>query len=185
MNFLMTLFVAVSLALDAFAVAVTSGIVVKEAKLMHALKIAVFFGSFQGIMPILGWAGGFVFKNFIIAFDHWIAFSLLCLIGIHMIYESVSVEHRERGVNPLRLGVLLFLSVTTSIDALAVGIGLAFLKVPILRTSLTIGIVTFILTFVGYYVGNRLGHFFESRVRILGGIILIGIGAKILIEHLR
>lgn len=185
MNLLMTLFVAVSLALDAFAVAVTSGIAVKESKLIHGLKIGVFFGSFQGIMPILGWMGGSIFKDFIAGIDHWIAFSLLCLIGIHMIIESVRVEHGKRDIHSLGLGVLLLLSVATSVDALAVGFGFAFLQIAILRTAFIIGVVTFILTFVGYYVGNKLGHFLENRVRILGGIILIGIGIKILIEHLQ
>jgi putative Mn2+ efflux pump MntP len=185
MNLLITLFVAVSLALDAFAVAVTSGILVKETRLIHALKIGVFFGSFQGIMPMLGWLGGSFFKSFIAGVDHWIAFSLLCFIGIHMIYESVRVVHKERDRYPLGLGVLLLLSIATSIDALAVGIGFAFLEVAILRTGLVIGLVTFFLTFIGYYVGSRLGHFFANRVRIFGGIILIGIGVKILVEHLQ
>lgn len=185
MSLLMTLLIAISLALDAFAVAVTCGIKVKKARLKHALTIGLFFGSFQGIMPILGWLGGSTFRNFIAGIDHWVAFSLLFLIGIHMIYESMKVEHKKRDIYALGLGVLLLLSLATSIDALAVGVGFAFLDVAILRTGLIIGVVTFFLTFFGYYVGRRLGVFLENRVRILGGMILISIGVKILVEHLR
>lgn len=171
--------------MDAFAVAVTSGFILKKMKFYHAFKIALFFGGFQAIMPVLGWLAGLTVKDYIQAFDHWIAFGLLLFIGGKMIYESFKIkEEEEKECDPTRFGNLLLLAIATSIDALAVGITFAFLKISILSPVIIIGCVTFILSLTGVYVGNRVGHFFENKLELFGGLVLIGIGVKILIEHL-
>lgn len=179
-----TTFVAFGLAMDAFAVSVSRGITVRHLKIDQALRIALFFGSFQAIMPVIGWLAGLSLRDFISDFDHWIAFGLLSFIGCKMIYEAFGMEEEKKEANPLNVSVLLVLSVATSIDALAVGVSFAFLKISIVTPVLVIGIVTFLLSFLGASVGNRLGHFFEKKIEILGGLILIGIGVKILVDHL-
>lgn len=185
MNFLTTLFIALGLALDAFAVAITLGITSSKPKLQDALTIAGFFGFFQAVMPLIGWSAGSLPENYIVTTDHWIAFTLLCLVGLHMIYESTREKSRRRDIDPFNIYVLLLLSVAESIDALAAGISFAFLDVAIVRTVLIIGCVTFLLSFVGYLIGDRVGRFLGKRVRVIGGIILIAIGVRILVEHLR
>jgi len=176
--------IALGLAMDAFAVSITSGLTIKNLKIKYAFRIALFFGLFQAFMPLIGWLAGLSLKDFISGFDHWIAFWLLCFIGCKMIYESIKIESSEREINPLNVYVLLVLSVATSIDALAVGISFAFLMISIVTPIIVIGIVTFLLSFIGVFIGNRVGHFFEGKIESIGGLILIGIGIKILIEHL-
>jgi putative Mn2+ efflux pump MntP len=178
------LFIAVGLAMDAFAVSVVTGSLYKEFKVRHALRMALFFGGFQGIMPVIGFLAGLGLKEYISASDHWIAFALLCFVGGKMIYESFRIEAAERNRDPSNLLVLLPLSFATSIDALAVGITLSLLKVSILLAVTIIGLITFGLSYCGVYIGKRFGHFFESKVEIVGGLILIAIGIKILVEHL-
>lgn len=170
--------------MDAFAVSITSGITIKRLKINNALKIALFFGLFQAIMPLVGWLAGLSLRGFIAEIDHWIAFGLLSFIGCKMIYESITVQSSEKQINPLNIYVLLMLSVATSIDALAVGVSFAFLKISIVTPVMVIGTITFVLSFFGVFVGNRIGHFFENKIEIAGGLILIGIGVKILLEHL-
>jgi len=177
-------FVAFGLAMDAFAVSITSGITIKHLRINHALRIAFFFGSFQAVMPVIGWLAGLSLRDFIADVDHWVAFGLLGFVGCKMIYEAIKMEAGENGIDPLNIYVLLMLSVATSIDALAVGVSFAFLKISIVTPIIVIGGVTFLLSYLGTYVGNRLGHFFERKIEILGGLILIGIGTKILVEHL-
>jgi len=179
-----TLLIAFGLAMDSFAVSITSGLRMKNPRVRNALKIAVFFGSFQAFMPVIGWLAGISILDLISGVDHWIAFGLLILIGCKMIYESSRIESSGKELNPLNGYVLLTLSVATSIDALAVGISLAFLRIPIVTPILIIGIVTFLLSFLGVYAGSRIGHFLERKIETLGGLILIGIGMKILVEHL-
>jgi putative Mn2+ efflux pump MntP len=183
MNMIMILFIAFGLAMDAFAVSITNGITIKHQRINNALKIGIFFGSFQALMPLIGWLAGLRLRDFISGFDHWVAFGLLSLIGGKMIYESTKIGD-DKEIRSLNLFVLLLLSIATSIDALAVGLSFAFLKISIATPIIVIGIVTFILSFLGVLVGNKLGHFFENKMEILGGLILIGIGIKILIEHL-
>lgn len=184
MDGIVTVCIAFGLAMDAFAVSIASGITIKHLKIRNALTIATWFGSFQAFMPLIGWLAGLSLRTFISGVDHWIAFGLLNGIGLKMIYESCKVESIERQMNPLNVFVLLVLSVATSIDALAVGLSLSFLKIAIAVPAIVIGTVTFLLTLLGVFVGNRFGHFFEKKIEILGGLILIGIGIKILIEHL-
>jgi putative Mn2+ efflux pump MntP len=185
MGAMVTLGIAFGLAMDAFAVSIASGVTIKHLRIRNALTIAAFFGSFQAFMPLIGWLAGLTLRDFISGVDHWVAFGLLNGIGFKMIYESCKVESIERKINPLNIFVLLILSVATSIDALAVGLSLSFLKIAIAIPALVIGTVTFLLTLLGVFVGSRVGHFFEKKIEILGGLMLIGIGIKILIEHLR
>ena len=178
------IFIAIGLAMDAFAVSVASGSTIRDLKIGNALKIALFFGLFQAGMPVIGWLAGLSLRDLLAGVDHWIAFGLLCFIGCKMIYEAVTIVPGRREADPLKITVLLVLSIATSIDALAVGVTFAFLNVSVATPVIMIGCVTFALSFAGAYVGKILGHFFESRIEIVGGIILIGIGVKILIEHL-
>lgn len=169
--------------MDAFSVAIASGITIKNMEAGNALKIATSFGLFQVIMPVIGWLAGLSLRDFISGVDHWIAFALLSLVGCKMIYESAKTESHKKE-KPLSIHVLLILSLATSIDALAVGLSFAFLKISIATPIIVIGTVTFLLSFLGVSIGNRLGRFSSNRIEMLGGLILIGIGIKILIEHL-
>ncbi|WP_254567884.1 manganese efflux pump MntP family protein [Oscillatoria sp. HE19RPO] len=187
MTYITTLLISLGLAMDAFAVAIGSGIALKKVKLHDALLVATFFGGFQLFMPLLGWMAGLGIRESISSVDHWIAFVLLGFIGGKMIHESI---YEEEGVeeakpsNPRNIYILLGLAVATSIDALAVGLSVSLLQTSIVELAVVIGIVTFALSFAGVYLGNRVGNFFEKQVTILGGVILIGIGVKILLEHL-
>lgn len=176
--------IALSLSMDAFAVSITSGLAIKYLKINNALKIALFFGLFQAIMPVMGWLSVIGFVDLISGIDHFIAFGLLSLIGCRMIYESFRIKEDKKGVGPLNNYVLFILSIATSIDALAIGVSFAFLKISIITPIIVIGTVTFIISFFGVFIGNMFGHFFERRIEALGGLILIAIGVRILIEHL-
>ncbi|MBI4744030.1 MAG: manganese efflux pump [Actinobacteria bacterium] len=184
MDIITILFIAVGLSMDAFAVSVTSGFTIKNLKTNHAFKIAVSFGLFQAIMPTIGWLAGLSLRDFISNIDHWIAFGLLSAIGFKMIFESVTMKSEDKEINPLNIYVLLVLSIATSIDALAVGLSLSFLKIFIITPVIMIGTVTFLFSFAGVFIGNKFGHFFENKIELAGGLILIVIGVKILIEHL-
>jgi putative Mn2+ efflux pump MntP len=184
MNIITICLIALSLAMDAFAVSLSSGLSYKRVRIGNALVIALFFGGFQAVMPIIGWLLGTYVERFISAIDHWIAFALLCIIGLRMIYEACRKTGHEKAIDPEKLHILLMLAVATSIDAFAVGLGLSFLQVPILLPVIIIGIVTFGISFSGVYLGATLGRFFRKKVEVLGGLILISIGIKILIEHL-
>lgn len=176
--------IAVGLSMDAFAVAICKGLSIQSLKYKHALITGLFFGGFQALMPLAGFFLGTQFKDYIIPVDHWIAFFLLSIIGVNMIRESRN-EHCENVGNVFSLKSMTVLSVATSIDALAVGITFAFLRVDILPAVSFIGIITFVLSAAGVKIGNIFGTKFKSRAEFAGGIILIGMGIKILIEHLR
>ncbi|MDD3051729.1 MAG: manganese efflux pump MntP family protein [Candidatus Cloacimonetes bacterium] len=184
MHFATILLISLGLAMDAFAVSVSSGVVLTCFRKRYALKIALFFGVFQAVMPLIGWSAGLTFRNYISAVDHWIAFALLSIIGGKMIYESLITCEKEKSCNPENIMVLLMLAVATSIDALAVGISFSCLEVSIITPALIIGIVTFVLSFAGVFIGNKFGSIFENKMELIGGLILIGIGIKILVEHL-
>jgi putative Mn2+ efflux pump MntP len=182
MDFLTLFLIALGLAMDCFAVSITNGMTMKSIRMGRALKIALFFGFFQAVMPMLGWLAGMGLSGFIKGIDHWIAFGLLCFVGVKMIYEAF--EKKENSQEALNTAVLLALSLATSIDALAVGLSFAFLEASIFLPAVTIGLVTFAVSMSGIFIGNRLGHFFENKMEIAGGLILIGIGVKILLEHM-
>lgn len=175
--------IAAGLAMDAFAVSVCKGLAMKTIDRRQTVLIGVFFGGFQALMPIIGWLLGTQFEKYITSFDHWIAFALLSFIGGKMIWESCS-DKEETPSCPPGIRELLVLAVATSIDALAVGITFAFLKVNIWLSAALIGIITLALSVVGVMIGNRFGSRYKSRAELAGGIILVLIGIKILMEHL-
>lgn len=184
MDFITVLFIAFGLSMDAVAVAISLGLSVDSLKIRHGLLIGFFFGLFQAIMPIVGWMAGRSLHELIIGVDHWIAFGLLIIIGVRMIYESLKTKSVENEVKSLTLYLLLMLSIATSIDALAIGISFALLQVEIITPILIIGGVTFLLSFLGVGLGKHIGFLFSKKIEIVGGIVLIGIGVKILVEHL-
>jgi putative Mn2+ efflux pump MntP len=185
MSFLSILFIAVGLGMDAFAVAVGAGIVIRNLSFGPVFRLSFHFGFFQFLMPIIGWLAGRTVADYIVNYDHWIAFILLALIGGKMIRDSLKDGNDEMTWTDPTKGVnLIMLSIATSIDALAVGFSLAFLNVEILYPSVVIGIVACIMTIIGMIFGEGLGKIAGQKVGILGGLILIGIGIKILIEHL-
>jgi len=176
--------IAVGLAMDALAVSIVSGATYKQLKLRHALRMALFFGGFQAAMPIVGFLAGLSIRNYIAGYDHWVAFGLLSAIGLKMIYESFQIGPARQQRNPMDVAVLLVLSVATSIDALAVGVTLSLITDSVIAAAVVIGLVTFCLSYLGVMVGKRFGHFFENQVEAIGGLILIAIGLKILLQHL-
>ena len=191
MGFIELFLIAVGLSMDAFAVSICKGLGIRQVNWMHALVIALFFGAFQGIMPIIGWALGTQFADLIEPVDHWVAFVLLAFIGGKMIWDGVHEESEcadcaeERSASrKLDLKELFGLAVATSIDALAVGISLAFLGVSIWLAAAVIAVTTFVLSFIGVALGNRIGVRFNRTATIIGGIVLILIGLRILLEHL-
>lgn len=174
---------AVGLSMDAFAVAVCKGLSIRELKLRHAVVVGAWFGAFQALMPAIGWLLGAAFADRIAAVDHWIAFALLAIIGGNMIREALSGE--EEGADPsLAPMTMLLLAVATSIDALAVGITFAFLRVDVIPAVSLIGVCTFLLSAVGVKVGNAFGARYQAKAELAGGVVLILIGLKILLEHL-
>ena len=176
--------IGVGLAMDAFAVSICKGLAMRRMNYKKAIIIAAFFGVFQALMPTLGYVLGTTFANKIAAIDHWIAFILLALIGANMIKEALSSDDDECQDDSLRLGDLIMLSIATSIDALAVGITFAFFSVSLLLSVSMIGIITFIICVIGVKVGNVFGEKYKSKAELAGGLILIVMGAKILIDHL-
>lgn len=186
MGILELLLVGIGLSMDAFAVSVCKGLNMKKVNKTHCLVIALFFGGFQAFMPLAGWALGKQFESYITAIDHWIAFGLLVLLGGKMIMEALKTEEEEINKKESRLEVkeLFILAIATSIDALAVGITFAFLQVRILPAITIIGCTTFLLSAAGVYIGNIFGSRYKSKAELAGGIILILIGVKILLEHL-
>ncbi len=184
MNYLSTTFLALGLAADAFAVSLTSGLLIKRIKINKALKIALFFGGFQYLMPLIGWSLGINFSYIISDFDHWIAFGLLGFIGGKMIYESYQLDTDCKKFNPLDFYTLLVMAIATSIDALVAGLGISVLQSSIFLAATLIGIITFCLSFMGVFIGHKIGNRFNNKIEIIGGIILITLGSKILIEHL-
>lgn len=179
--------IGVGLSMDAFAVSICKGLGMKRLRMDQALLIALFFGGFQALMPLLGWFLGSGFQSFIEPVDHWIAFALLAFIGAKMLWDAFHDDEEEDAAAEnarLDLKELVMLAIATSIDALAVGISFAFLQVDIVPAVALIGIITFALSLVGVAVGHAFGSRFEKPATTIGGIVLIAIGLKILLEHL-
>ena len=175
----------IGLAMDAFSVSVTDGILLKKPTMFQSIKIALFFGAFQFLMPCIGYLLASSFSGYITAFDHWIAFVLLIFIGGKMVYEAVCEKDDDKEIkNPLSLSTLTILAIATSIDALAVGVIFATTAVSVLFASFLIGIITFVICMAGVFVGSRFGNLLGNKAEIVGGLVLILIGAKILVEHL-
>ena len=176
--------IAVGLSMDAFAVAVCKGLSVKELKLKHMLIVGLYFGAFQGLMPLGGYFLGKQFEAYITKFDHWIAFVLLAIIGANMIHEAIGGE-AEECCDSFGVKAMVPMAVATSIDALAVGVTFGFMPdVNIWFAVAFIGVITFTLSALGVKIGNVFGAKFKSKAELAGGIILILMGIKILLEHL-
>ena len=175
--------IAVGLSMDAFAVSVCKGLAMPKCTFKKAAIVGLWFGGFQALMPAIGYVLGAQFQEAIASIDHWIAFVLLALIGGNMIHEALDNDEEEADAS-LNVKTMVLLAVATSIDALAIGITFAFLKVNIIPAVCFIGIVTFIISFAGVKIGNVFGARYKNKAEIVGGIILILLGLKILLEHL-
>lgn len=183
------LLISVGLAMDCCAVSIglgtskLAGVDLKE-RFALGLRVGLLFGFFQATMAVLGWISGTQFKDLVSDYDHWIAFLILAIVGVKMIHGARKVQNRATCKKPVKKRLLVVLALATSIDALAVGVSFAFLDVKIFQASVLIGLASFILSFLGVELGHRLGCYIEKRVEILGGLILVALGLKILMEHL-
>ncbi len=183
MGIIEILLISVGLAMDAFAVSVCKGLSMKKMNLKKAIIIGLYFGTFQAAMPVLGYLLGTTFERFITNVDHWIAFALLSGIGIDMI-KNAFIQEEKHSNDCIDFKTMIILSIATSIDALAVGITFACLKTQIIFPAITIGIITFFMSIMGVKIGNKFGDKYERKTEIMGGLILIFLGIKILVEHL-
>lgn len=186
--FIVLFLMGVGLSMDAFAVSVCKGLAMRKVNKKQAFVIGLFFGGFQALMPLIGWALGIQFEQYITSIDHWIAFILLGFIGGKMVVEAVKPEDESVEVKqmdpPLNIKEMFVLAIATSIDALAVGITFAFLNYPIVEAITIIGITTFVISIIGVYIGNFFGSKYKQKAELAGGIILVLLGVKILLEHL-
>ncbi len=178
------LLIAVSLAMDSFALSITCGIILRRIVFKDVMRIALYMGVFQAIMPVIGWLMGVGMRQYIQSYDHWIAFILLALLGSKMVYEHFKEDDESADFDPSKHFVLLGFAIATSIDALVVGVNFAFLGVSILWPVAAIGLVAFLFSFIGVHLGGRFGHAFDFKAELLAGLLLIGLGVKILFEHL-
>lgn len=183
MSFFELIITAIGLSMDAFAVSVSNAICTPNFKKTDALKFGIFFGGFQALMPVIGWLVGNLFSDYVMAVDHWVAFVLLGYIGIKMIIDSLN-SREDDACQLLNLKLLLVLAFATSIDALAVGVSFAFMKMNIVTSASVIGIVTFILSPIGALLGRKIGNSLGTKAQILGGAILVIMGTNILLQHL-
>ncbi len=184
MDFASILLIAIGMAMDAFAVSLGIGTTRRASLPRSIFRLSFHFGLFQFFMPILGWLAGNTIASLISQFDHWIAMGLLTFVGVRMIRSGLDPDSETYQSDPSRGGTLVMLSVATSIDAFAIGLSLAMLQVDILFPSVVIGVVTAGLSLTGLLIGHKLGTRFGKRMEILGGVILIGIGLRVLITHL-
>jgi len=186
MDVLTVFFIGVGLSMDALAVSVCGGMASRDRHVKRAVVFGSAFGFFQFFMVFLGWFAGTGFASFVKSFDHWIAFGLLVLVGGKMFFEAFKPEEEKNGIDAFDIKTLLLLSIATSIDALAVGISFAFLYDKIIVwPALLIGMITFLISFAGAIFGKTIGRLLGNKVEIAGALILIGIGIKILFEHLK
>lgn len=184
MDFLTILGIGIALSMDAFSVSICKGLATKNFSLKTAVICGLWFGGFQALMPVIGYFLGAQFEHLIVAIDHWIAFGLLLLIGANMIREAVKGEDSDSSDSTTAFKTMFMLAVATSIDALAVGVSFAFLQVNIWISVLIIGVTTFVFSFGGVAIGNFFGARYSKPAEITGGVILILLGTKILLEHL-
>ena len=184
MSFISIFLIALALSMDALSVAIAIGAARSKLNYYATLRLAGAFGIFQFVMPIIGWLLGKTIVSYIEDYDHWIAFALLAIVGLHMIKEYFEKEEKERTKDPTKGWSLLILSIATSIDALAVGVSLAVLDTKIYSPSAVIGIVCFIITALGMIFGQKLSKLLGKKAVLVGGLVLIGIGIKIVVEHM-
>lgn len=184
MDFLSLFILAVGLSMDAFAVSVCKGLAMSKITFKKVAICGIWFGGFQALMPLIGYFLGIQFKDYITSIDHWVAFILLCIIGINMIREALSKDEEEPNAS-LDVKTMFMMAVATSIDALAVGVTFAFLPDTNIWAAISfIGIITFILSMIGVKIGNIFGTKYKSKAEFAGGLILIILGLKILLEHI-
>lgn len=176
------LFIAVGVAMDAFAVSICKGLSVRKVKTIHFLKVGLWFGGFQALMPVVGYYTGTFFSETVCSVDHWIAFVLLGIIGVNMIREALSGDDEEADPD-FSFRTMLAMAVATSVDALAIGVSFAFLRVSIWVAVAFIGIITAMFSMSGLKIGNVFGARYKSYAELAGGVILVVMGVKILIEH--
>ena len=184
MTLLSLILISIALAMDSFAVSISAGLAMKKVRLRQMGKISLLFALFQGVMPILGWLAGVYFEPYIKRFDHWIAFILLCAIGGKMIWEAIDKQTDAPAINPYCNRTITALAFATSIDALAIGLSFSILDYAILMPAFVIGLITFIFSLGGLTLGVKLGNVCGTKIELVGGIILVGIGIKIVLEHL-
>lgn len=184
MEILEIMLLGISLAMDAFAVSICKGLSMEKINWKKGITIGLYFGIFQALMPVIGYFLGSAFESFVTSIDHWIAFVLLFFIGGNMIKEAFSEDEKENCNDNVDFKTMIILAIATSIDALAVGITFAFLNVNLLLAVSIIGLTTFIISLIGVKIGNKFGNKYEKKAQITGGIILLLIGTKILLEHL-
>jgi putative Mn2+ efflux pump MntP len=184
MNFVEIILIALSMAMDAFAVCLGAGTQDRTIGARPTFRLAFHFGLFQFLMPVLGWFAGATIERYIAAFDHWIAFGLLAFVGGRMVYSGLNPQEDASKSDPSRGWTLVLLSIAVSIDALAVGLSLGIVGVTIWVPAVVIGIVTGLVSWLGLRLGNKLGEKFGKRMEIAGGIILILLGVRILLAHL-
>lgn len=180
--------IALGLAMDAFAVSVANGVIIREVKISHAIRFGLYFGIFQFAMPLIGWLIGMTFVDYIAVIDHWVAFVLLSFIGVNMLMDALAkdknpIELRHNS-EIMKWQNMTMMAIATSIDALAVGISFAVIYTDIIVSAVIIGVIAFIMSMLGVLLGKSLGRLFRRGAEIVGGLILIIIGTKILIEHL-
>lgn len=183
MTLLSLIILAIGLCMDSFAVSLTSGALMRPFNHRRAYKFAFIMAAFQGLMPVIGWLLGVGFRNYIEAYDHWIALTMLLYLGGRMIYEALHNDGEE-CFDPCCTRTAMSMGLATSIDAMAVGISLSFLHVDMIQSAIVIGVTTFLFSITGVYIGKKVGTYLKSSAGILGGIILILIGIKICAEHL-
>ena len=183
MGFLEIIVIGISLAMDAFAVSICKGLSMKKMNWKKGIIIATYFGLFQGLMPAIGFLLGSSFATLVEKVDHWIAFALLGIIGINMIRESRDKEEEKRN-DDVGFKTMILLAIATSIDALAIGVTFAFLKVNLFLAISLIAIITFVISLGGVLIGNKFGDKLQNKAELIGGVVLIIIGLKILLEHL-
>jgi manganese efflux pump family protein len=183
MHIVELLLVAIGLSFDTFAVSVSTGLTINHIRFWQGVRIALVLAVFQALMPFIGWLGGIQIVKYLSNYDHWIAFGLLTALGIKMITESFKPAE-EKKFNPLLLSVLVIMAVATSIDALVVGVSFAFVDTKIVPAMAVIGAITFLVAMIGMLLGKNVNSRFGKRAEIIGGLILIGIGLKILLSHL-
>ncbi len=183
MDFISTLLIAIALAMDAFSVSLSKGFTIKTIKKSQILWFGIFFGGFQALMPIIGWFAGTQLEEIVSTVSPWIAFILLLIIGLNMIRESLCSEEKD-GKNKFSFKELTLLAIATSIDAFAIGVTYALLKTNIFIPIIIIGTTAFLFTIIGLVIGKKIGNYFGDKMEILGGIILILLGIKILLESM-
>ncbi|MBN2664603.1 MAG: manganese efflux pump [Bacteroidales bacterium] len=185
MGIISIIIIALTLTFDTFAISITAGLVENKIKLWQAAKIALIFAFLQALFPVIGWLLGVQISHLINAYQHWFAFALLVLIGSKMIFEALKNEEQKKTLNIFELKVILVLGIATSIDALIIGFSFAFLDVNIWLAAFIIGFFTYFVAMIGMLVGKKTGHLFGRKAEIIGGLVLVGIGIKILIENIK